>query len=75
MSDHGISDHGISDLGSTPERPIESPAVPTDEVEVDPIEVTDDDHPVAPRSPGRDWESDPLDAFDQQREVPLDDER
>lgn len=65
----------MSDDGSTPERPLESPAVPTDEVEVDPYATVDDDHPLPPLPPGRDWEADPLDVLDQQREVPLDDDR
>ena len=65
----------MSDDGTSGERPLESPAVPTDEVEVDPVDVVDEDHPVAPAPPRADWEADPLDVLDQQREVPLDDER
>jgi hypothetical protein len=65
----------MSDDGTTPERPLESPAVPADEVEVDPVDAVDEDHPVPPAPPGSDWETDPLDALDQQRAVPLDDDR
>lgn len=65
----------MSDDGTMRERPLESPAVPTDEVEVDPVETVDDDHPLPPAPPGEHWEADPLDVADQQREVPLDDER
>lgn len=64
----------MSEHGSIPERPLESPAVPADEVEVDPVESVDEDHPVPPAPAGSDWEADPLDALDQQREVPLDDD-
>lgn len=65
----------MSDEGTTRERPLESPEVPADEAEVDPVEMVDDDHPVAPAPLGSDWEADPLDALDQRREVPLDDDR
>jgi hypothetical protein len=67
----------MSDHGSTPERPLESPAVPTDEIEVDPVDAVgadDAEHPLAAAPPG-DWEADPADVADQRREAPLDDDR
>ena len=51
--------------------------MPADEVEVDPADAAgadDAEHPL-PAGPVGNWEADPLDALDQQREVPLDDDR
>jgi hypothetical protein len=76
VSDCGRRDDGaMSEDGSTPERPLESPAVPTDEIEVDPADaIEDDEHPLPAAPPGA-WEADPADVADQLREVPLDDDR
>lgn len=67
----------MSEDGSTPERPLESPAVPTDEIEADPADAIgedDDEHPLPVAPPGG-WEADPADVADQLREAPLDDDR
>lgn len=62
----------MSDAGLPPERPIESPAEPTDEIEIDAADDADE----APTGPAAiDWEAPEADVVDQRREVPLDDDR